>query len=790
MISSAIPSSQGRRRRRANGVLVGHLPVAVSLSWAFVLLLWLFRVIRAPASVVFLLAVSAAAVMVVAACVGLARDQPPLRALRRVALTLVVVSVPVAFSLAVVDPFNLVKHTILVVGAVVAGTALTMDLVRGQRVVWRSGLEWPVAALLAWLTVATMFGVSPRVSVLGAYASRDGLALALALGLLAVCVVASFDAADIRRLLQLIWFGAGGLAALYGGMQLHDRLTDLGGRWDWIRWNETNFPVVSIWSTLGNPNHLAGFFAILIPIGVALVVTAASRRERLLTGALAVVLLPELLHTGTIGAWLAALVGVTVTAGMLGPELRGRGRAGLLAGVAMLVFVGIAAVTLGGSRDLGHELTSVFDLSGASTANQRLSYWKGAVDMALDRPLVGVGPDAYELRFPQYQHREYVRANGATTAVNGPHNVVLAQLAAGGFPVAAAFLVLVVVAGLRAVGAWRRLRAAERGRSSPDARTNRYLLAGVTGALVAYLIQGSFNVQQVTLSLLFWVLLGMLAVLALAAGVPGSLRPSRLLSISLANEVPRSVARPRARTSATLALAGSVVVGLAGVGAIALAVLPYLADGRYRTAGRWQATAERFKQNPAAVRVALGRASDQLSEAIHLYPWEPAYARSLAQVSRRLSDSTIRDPRRPASPLDLLHRARSEYERALRLQPGSYRLLNQYAEVLTRIGEVDPGDRGAKPRAFSALREGIRANPWQAESRAMLAALLAKEGRTVEAMRVVEQGLARLPESVDLLRQGARLREKVGDSAAADLLWHRLLLVAPTDVEGLEAVGP
>ncbi|MGH6997024.1 MAG: O-antigen ligase family protein, partial [Phenylobacterium sp.] len=349
-------------------------------------------------------------------------------------------------------------------------------------------------------------------------------------------VVDSVRGDDLPRLLTVAWFGAGGVTVAFGLLQLHDRLTSLGGRWDWIAWDKSNFPIDSIWSTFGNPNHLAGFLAALLPVGLALALVATTRRVRLAIAALGVAALVELLFTGTVGGWLGAVAGLMAAGIVLLPELRARWRLVAGAAVAVVVIVVSAGFAIGPRRGLGAQFTAAFDLKGASTANQRLAYWRAALVMARERPLVGVGPDMYELRFSRHQDAEFVRYNGFALDVNGPHNTFLNRLSAIGVPGFALFVALIALASLRAVAAWRRLRRAElagdRAARAP-ATAQRQLLAGVAGGLVAYLVQATFNVDQVGLSLLFWVFLGMLAVLTSAAGVLSSVRPRLLLSPSV-----------------------------------------------------------------------------------------------------------------------------------------------------------------------------------------------------------------------------------------------------------------
>lgn len=765
-----------------------HRAAAFALAWFGVAVLWLAGVLRAPASVLFVGVVVSVAVFVAFACSASLKGEDPWAGARMAILLFIVVAVPTVFDMRVIDSFNLVKFSVLVAasGSLMLAWAVERAAI-GRRSFARSGLEWPIAGLVVWTVVATTASASPRQSLTGSYGSYDGLLTICALAVVFLAIVDSARAEDLPRLLMTTWFGAGGITVVYGLFQLHDRITTVGGRWDWIAWDRSNFPIDSIWSTFGNPNHLAGFLAVLLPIAIALFATVATTRMRLAIAALAAAALVQLIFTGTAGGWLGALGGLTVTAAGLLPELRARIRvAAGLAVVAVAVVVS-AGLVFGPSRNLGSQLSAVFDLNGASTANQRLGYWRAAVAMASDRPLVGVGPDMYEIRFPRYQDAEFVRFNGFSLDVNGPHNTFLNRFASGGVPALAFFTTLVGLATLRAVAAWRRLRRRESDADEAkraQAVHQRRLLAGITGGLVAFLVQASFNVDQVGLSILFWALLGMLAVVTCTAGVPTSMRPRVLLSPEPANP-PKEKAGHASLPGPGRRRLAAIVLVVGALGLVVIASRPYRADRRQFTGARWRATAAQFESTDAIrSRDALVKAVRLSEEAAALNPWEPAYPATAARTSYTLAQTL---PTRSADRLRLLRRSAERFREAVELED-SYRLLNQYAEVLVTISEVDPGDDSTTSMAVSVLRMAIEANPWESRTSLLLSRLLQREGRKAEALNVTERGLIHSSRNPELLRQAARLASAVNKTGQAMERWQQLLVVVPGDPEAETAL--
>ena len=442
--------------------------------------------------------------------------------------------VPIVFDPHSGDVFNLPKYTLVVIGALVLSGLWVVSAVHTRSVAgWRNGLQWLVGAIVAWTTLTAFTGVDTHVALLGDYGSYDGLFSAMAFGALVMVAAQTLDVTDVRRVL-----GAGGLAAgavvlLYGLLQLHD--TEVAGsKWDFINWHSASF-VANIFSTFGNPNHLGGYLAMALPIFLVFGLGAKRWRWRVVAAGSTLLLLVELVRTAARGAWLAAIVASAVLALSCAPELRRKALA-TLGGAAAVLAAAVVAMAVAGRHFLGQPLSTLFQSGGSTSVEQRLLIWKTAFHIAAQNPLTGVGPDSFAVVYPQYQSAAWVKALGPDYLVNGAHNIFMNVLADQGFPGLLLFVALLGLAALRAVGAWRRFRQVEKDQGSvpgsrEQARYARVTLAVVTASISAYIVQALFNVQQVGLSFTFWLLVGLLAVLATAAGVPDTLRPRALVTL-------------------------------------------------------------------------------------------------------------------------------------------------------------------------------------------------------------------------------------------------------------------
>src|SRR5207245_2040087 len=75
----------------------------------------------------------------------------------------------------------------------------------------------------------------------------------------------------------------------------------------------------------------------------------------------------------------------------------------------------------------------------------RLLLWRDSLRMALERPLLGYGPETFPTEFPRFQSAELARAF-PDFYHESPHNVFLDALTSQGFPG------LVILAGIAALG--------------------------------------------------------------------------------------------------------------------------------------------------------------------------------------------------------------------------------------------------------------------------------------------------------------------------------------------------
>jgi putative inorganic carbon (HCO3(-)) transporter len=249
---------------------------------------------------------------------------------------------------------------------------------------------------------------------------------------------------------------------------------------------------------ISDPNDFAYVMACVLPFAAHLLATERSRRW--LWGVCFVVLCAAVLATLSRGA----LVGLGALA-VWGTVTRRIPIGGVLLGVVALLSV-IAVAFLIWAPQLQDRLAGKNRIADANVAS-RQAFWLGAVRMAGDRPLLGVGPGRFGAEAPAY-------VRNSPLAIKDPvvHNSylhVLAEIGAFGLAAFLAFL----------VGTWRLLARARSRAIAEDDEEGRRLTTAMQAAMVVALVSATFLSVQLTTP--FW-LFG-----ALATVVAGAPRPAQ-----------------------------------------------------------------------------------------------------------------------------------------------------------------------------------------------------------------------------------------------------------------------
>ncbi|WP_235814501.1 O-antigen ligase [Propionispora sp. 2/2-37] len=254
---------------------------------------------------------------------------------------------------------------------------------------------------------------------------------------------------------------------------------------EWV--DDHQFPEIKIrvFSTLHNPNLLAGFLVIMSAIIAGLSCGVQKIRHRVLLYGLLLMLAACLLFTYSRGAWVSILAVIVIFSLLYSRKF-------------FWLLLLIPLLLLYGQHNAWERVLSIFNPTDTS-ASMRMALWESTMAMIMDKPWFGVGWGAYWLAYPQYDF--YI--HNAETTIFHAHNMYLGLAAEIGIPGLLSFLAILCGHMLLT---FKLLRQGSKWMAG--------LMLGILAALASLAVGGItdyilFNIQM---SMLFWLLLAIVTV--------------------------------------------------------------------------------------------------------------------------------------------------------------------------------------------------------------------------------------------------------------------------------------
>jgi putative inorganic carbon (HCO3(-)) transporter len=386
------------------------------------------------------------------------------------------------------EQFTTIK-LVLTEGIVAAAAALV-----ALGLIWR-WVRWPrdfrlgapLGLLMLSVLISCLASPFPKFSIVEAQYFLCG-----PLWLVGLVVWGGGDA-RIRRLSVLATFAGAAMAAItllqWAG---YDPLVFGGYRVDWGRMRDS----MQLYSTLGNPNFVAGYLIGTIFLALAFAAVSKTVAGKFAGAASAVIMFATILGTRSRGAWLALAAGFLVARVVGRPKAqtsispdRVESGAKLGLGVFPPLFLALLPGIIGQAGAL------VARLEG------RMFLWRAGWPMFQEQPLFGGGWAMFQLRFPELQAQylaerpELIRYWTHTSQIHNDPLQILLEAGALGF-VAFGWLL------------WRYAGELQDDRSTRTA-TEQVWLGASAGGTTAILLNSLINFQLAvppTLILLFTLL--------------------------------------------------------------------------------------------------------------------------------------------------------------------------------------------------------------------------------------------------------------------------------------------
>lgn len=411
----------------------------------------------------------------------------------------------------------------------------------------RTVLDIPILLFLASQIISTIISIDPHTSFWGYYSRFNGGLLSIITYIfLYYALVSNFfeekeKAKEFGKKLLGISVIAGGLVALWG-IPSHfgyDPTCMVFGRGlTTACWTQAFDPTARIFSTLGQPNWLAAYLSILLPISLAFFLTLSLPIKKLnekikspfiilftvITLVFYIAILWTNSQSGFIGLWMGILTfigaikivayrksGFSVSKYLKLKSIR-------LVGLFLILFL-IITFFAGNPFPRFQDLSLPRILEKAQTQQQtaspdasaqgpalennitgsgeiRLIVWSGALDIFKSNPLFGTGVETFAYAYYKYRPVEHNLTSEWDYLYNKAHNEYLNYLSTTGLVGLGsylAFVVLFLIVAFRYFWSQRTL-------------TQAFLPAAIVGGFVSILVSNFFGFSVVVLNLYLFVL--------------------------------------------------------------------------------------------------------------------------------------------------------------------------------------------------------------------------------------------------------------------------------------------
>ncbi|MHB8842388.1 MAG: O-antigen ligase family protein [Candidatus Aquicultor sp.] len=604
--------------------------------------------------------------------------------------------------------------------------AFRVAIQKERRIRW-SKLDVLLLLFLVLVTVSTIFSLQPSLSVLGKYRRYEGLLTFINYAAIYFLALQSFSSFERIRALSRLLSLIGGVVSIYGLAQF------MG--FDPVAWPGQQFELWRSFSTFGNPDMLGGFLVLAFPAALASYLDAKSTRDSALYGIAGTLITACLLTSYTRGAWLGTLAGVVVFILVAGRSvLLTPRKLAVITAVLIITFGSIAfySGTLADNTNLLERISSTSQISEGS-AGSRLEIWKAALRATEERPLLGFGPDTFNLLSQRYETAHYVRIVQGNSTADNAHNYFLQLAATLGVPAAICFAIFIIAALFYS-------RNSIRYRDGDQKRVYAGLVAAAAGYVV-YLVVGLSIIGSTPI---LWLIIG------------------ALLSQAYFVRTATVKAAPAIITASAISLTFLV--------AAYLAVVMYTADVHFNRAMALEGSA-----NPNQTIASFDTATRLYKNGLYL----DLYGRYLQDVGLAQHDTS------------LLLRAKGIAETATDLEPNDsdhwIYLANAYATLTN-----GPGN-GYFDSAEEALNTALAIRPNSSVAQLLLADAYKAEGRYDEVLRLLEFVREVNPTSKEAWLLTAEAHKNLGQKELAITYYKKYQSLNPGDtkvgriIQGLQA---
>jgi hypothetical protein len=446
----------------------------------------------------------------------------------------------------VTDPVNVTK--LFALGGVAAAAAAVL-LAFGLQELWANSKTLVIFVglfLVAGLNAIINSDAPLTQNLYGAY----GRNTAFITYLLLISVILS--AAVLRReasFKYLIWglFGAGLVNVAY--------CTWVIAFGDFIPWSN---PYGNILGTFGNPNFIGAFLGLFAASMVAYSLKqGTSIAVRSGVSVVFLITVYAIIDSSAIQGRVVVAAGLGIVGFYF---VRAKFEAMIIQSV-YVIFISIAGTfALLGALQIGPLTKYIYKTS----VSLRGEYWHAGWNMGSEHPFTGVGFDTYGDWYRRARDAQALILPGPNTTTNAAHNVPFDVFAFGGWPLFTSYLAILVLSVIAII--------------KVTVRNRRYdaVFVTLTTAWTCYQLQSIISINQIGLAVWGWLFGG--AVIAYEVATRARVDESQSVEQKGKN------ARVAKKKQGEVVISSTLIAGVGAVIGLLIAVPPYSADVKWRTA--------------------------------------------------------------------------------------------------------------------------------------------------------------------------------------------------------------
>lgn len=346
-------------------------------------------------------------------------------------LTLVVVT-PALFTTATSELFEVPKMLFVYLVAIITTTAtLTKFVVDRKITVPKNLILLTLLLFLAVQIASTITSIDKFTSVFG-YPSRlnGGLLSQIAYSLIFFCATLNLDRARSQKIFLVVTATALAVSlwGIPGYFGRDPNCLVLTGSLNSSCWQQEFDPTKRIFSTLGQPNWLASYLVLILPLALSQIFATHVLQKRILFSLVTLIILIALILTNSRAGLAGLIVALIMFFALLGTGQIKKNFKFFLSILVPIILIATVAGTTLFSRI--YEAVSPRKGQGPTESGQiRLIVWQGALEIFKNNPILGTGPETFAYSYYKYRPLAHNLTTEWNFFYNKAHNEFLNYLA-------------------------------------------------------------------------------------------------------------------------------------------------------------------------------------------------------------------------------------------------------------------------------------------------------------------------------------------------------------------------